>query len=456
MTQRIVAIVFCLAALWACKKSEPELSRFEVHTSQSVTATTFTWERPTFSDFKNITVYRSTAPIPDPSFGKAIDPALTLAVISDKLITAFIDSTAAMNEEGLVYYKFVLHFGDRFLVSELLTISLKGFSMILNSGSFSNGFVVVPFPPRHKIYYTNTSTGTARVIDYAARTISASVPNNSSAVLQPFLNQGNLEVFSANNNTIICYDGEDLSFKYSMTMPNTILSYTVKDNFLYIVLYGPTLQTYDLATKALVSTHNMPSTYYAYSIRLYNGSGNKIYMRYQNNYYNSSYGNYVYVNAVTEWLLNSGIPANNGRLNIPAIASDSLLSNSNYQNINVSPDGLYVTCNSSGGIYSIAGNSMHSIATGINPFPKASYSYDGLFVVSRPLNNTNLYKVEVFELPGFTNKVIMTSPNNPSNFTNSINDFTWQDTLVSYNIVNQFSTGSTAETVLTMYFNKIN
>lgn len=455
MTQRILTIICCFVALWGCKKEQPELSKFEVHTSQSGHATTFTWERPAFSDFKNITVYRSTAPIPDPSFGKSIDPLLVTAVISDKSITSFTDSMATMNQQGLVYYKLVLNFGDRFLVSELLTISLNGFSMILHSSSFSSAFVVVPFPPRHKIFYMNASLGTARVLDYAARTLGDAVPTNTGTVLQPFLNQGNLEVFSSNNYTIYCYDGDDMSLKYTLSMPNSILSYTVKDNYLYVVLNGHTLQTYDLATKTLVSTHNLPSSYSTYSIELFNGAGNKLYMRYQNIYYNSSLGTYVYANAISEWLLNSGIPSDNGRLNIAAIGSDSLLSNSNYQYVKVSADGLYVTCNSSGDIYSIADNTMRNISTAVNPFPMPTYSYDGQFLVSRPPNSGNFYKVEIFELPGFTNKGAMSSPNTVFTTSNGKDDFTWQDTLVSYNVINQLSNSGNIETVLTMYFNKI-
>ena len=119
---------FCtvLLSFLSCRKHETE-SAFHISSSLQGNKIVLTWDPIAISGFKNINVYRSTSPIPNPAYGHEIDKNLLVNTITDKSISGFIDSSGSMNANGTIYYKLVLNLGNRFLVSNQEEVTRNGF-----------------------------------------------------------------------------------------------------------------------------------------------------------------------------------------------------------------------------------------------------------------------------------------------------------------------------------------
>lgn len=442
-----------LLATWSCKKHDVEMTKFPVTATQGNNSVTFSWSPITLSDFKNVTIYRSASPIDDPGFGKSIDASLQIGLISDKTVTSFIDSNMIMNSTGTSYYKVVVNFGNRFITSDLLTIVRNGFSVIMsnNSGSVS----IVRFPEIHKLYYIDYSMGTLRAVDYITKTVSNSIPYGSSNGLLPVpaINNGNPELFIYYNNNIYCYNANTLALKYSFSMPYSLESFCVKNNYLYAAVYGSSLYTYDLNTKTMIDSKSLASGIYGSSLKVFAGPNNAISLRYYNDYYNSNYGQYFYVNTVEFYRIANGVPIDSARMNAAVINQDSTYNNSyNYNYINLSPDGKYAVCDNYGNMYSIFDHTLHNVMSSSNS-ANISFSEDGQYLVARPQQTFGTYSVSIFSLPSFTLSKTMRSGNTGSS--NALDDFTSHDTLISYNVVQLFQNNQFT-TTLNVAFNKMN
>ncbi|HTA63460.1 MAG TPA: hypothetical protein VK835_13430 [Bacteroidia bacterium] len=473
MIKKFLFLLPLLSVLFfSCKKQETPDAKFTfTATLQSSNHVNLSWAAVKLAEFKNITVYRSSTPIPDPTFQTPIDGNLIVDIITDKTITSFNDSNFSVGSSGAVYYKLVLNLNNRFIVSELEQVSFNAFSLILPStvSQFGNSFATATLSQRNSLYVINYSQGTISLIDYVQKKIMVTTnfsASNIGGVVYATIDNGSPELFFIVNNTeIVCYDGVTLNPKYSVFASNSIMDFKVKNGFLYVLNYGGNLATYNLSSQSLVNQIQINNSGNSNNLGLFTGNfTNQLYVKYstQMNTYQPSTNTYIYSykNVLLSYNLANGIPSTYTNLNIAALNIDTLNSN----NINsgsychLSSDGKYLACNQSGDVYSFVDNSTHNIRSSNNFNPYASFSDDGKFVMGRinigggNSNFPNSTLMDVYALPGF-NLVTSLKTLNTGQFTLS-NDFMTNDTLISYNIAQNFTSGQTIST-LTVLFKKI-
>jgi hypothetical protein len=453
--KKFLALTFAFVlALVSCHKKEPEVSKFPVKVTQGNNSVTLSWSPITFSDFKNVTIFRSATPIPDPGFGKTIDASLQIGLISDKTVSSFVDSNMIMNNTGTSYYKVVVTFGNRFIVSDLITVVRNGFSMVMSTTGGSPG--VIRFDELHTLYYVDYNMGTIRAVNYLTRSVTATTSFvNNGAQFYAAINNGNPELFLINNNnTVYCYNANTLALKYTFNLTsNYIYSFCIKNNYLY-TYSSNYLYTYNLATKTLVNTKPITESISTYTTKLFPGPGNSLYFRYYVNNYNSSTGQYTYANKVKIYSLSgAGVPSDSATIDPMVLNTDTLNPNgNNYPYINLSQNGKYLSVNPYGDVYTLQDHSLHNVMTSFS-FIMVSFSVDGQYLVTRP-NNTPAtgYSVGVFSLPSFSFARTLRSGNLGSSFTED--DFTLHDTLISYNVTSM-NQGGQFQMILNVAFNKI-
>jgi hypothetical protein len=453
--KKLLAIPFVLMLVFtSCHKKEAEVSKFPVTVNQGNNKVKLSWSPITFSDFKNVAIYRSSSPIPDPGFGKTVDATLQIGLISDKTVTSFTDSNMVMNTTGTSYYKVVVTFGNRFIVSDLITVVRNGFSMVMST--INSSATLIRFSEIHTLYYVDYSFGTIRAVNYLTKTVSNSISflsNNTQFVTA--VNNGNPELFLiVNNYNVYCYNANTLALKYTFTMNSNYYLYTccIKNNFLYAYT-GSYLFTYNLATKTLVNTKTINEGISTYTTKLFSGPGNTLFFRYYVQNYNSSNGQYSYMNKVRIYSLPGGIPTDSTIIPPMIINTDTMnQGNNNYSYINLSPDGKYLSLNFNGDVYALQDHSVHNVITN-SSFLGISFSQDGQYLVTRPNNQQSTgYSVGVFSLPSFS--LVNTMRSGKLGSTNISDDFTTNDTLVSYNLTNLF-VNNQFQSVLNVSFNKI-
>jgi hypothetical protein len=456
--------------IFSCKKQATPDTKFIITAAlKSGNSVSINWAAVKLAEFKNVTIYRSTSPIPDPTFETPIDGSLMIALLVDNTLTSFLDSNISIGSNGTVYYKAVVNLTNRFIVSELAQVNLNGFSLILpnNNNQFSSSYIVKQFSPINALYILNQNQGSLSMVDYSQKklTVSVNYSSNGTTILYPVINNNKPEVFLyINNGTIICYDGTNLQQKYSLNLSNGYVSdFKVKNGFLY-ALNGTSMYIYDLSNQSFVTMTTIGTGFNGnlYNVDIFTGSqSNLLFAKYytQNDVYQSSTGNYVdsYKNTVMAYNLINGIPTNGTVLNIAALNGDTTnsinISNNSY--IQVSPDGNYVTCNQNGDIYSIVNNTSHNIRSANNFNPTPYYSYDGKYVLGKTIfnsNGINSNTMDAYALPGFNLATSFRTQNSGSPI--FADDFMDNDTLVSYNIAQTLVNNQSSNT-LTVLFKKI-
>jgi hypothetical protein len=462
-------LLFLTVWFFSCKKQEMPDAKFTFTAIlQSSNHVMLNWSAVKLAEFKNITIYRSTSPIPDPTFQTPIDGNLIVNIITDKTVTSFVDSSFTVSSNGNVYYKLVVNLTNRFITSEQGQISLDAFSVILpNNNQFGSSFTATRFPEINAIYAVNFNQGTISLIDYSQKKITATAnfSSNSGTSLYPVINNGNPELFVALNNTeIACYDALTLTQKYVVYATTTFTDFSVRNGFLYTIGQYGYVTTYNLSTKTQVNQIVLPSSNSSfYNSGLFtSNSSNQLYIKYF-----SQYSNYVngvnvniYKNMLISYTLVNSIPSTLNNQNIAAINVDSL--NSNNQNnlayIQLSTDGKYISCNQNGDIYSLSNNTTHNIRSSNNFSPYSSFSDDGKYVLGKATlsgtnsNFINSALMDVYALPGF-NLVTSLKTLNTGAFSFA-DDFMDNDSLISYNISQSFISGQTSN-ALTVLFKKI-
>ncbi len=451
-------IVLVLLVVLSCKKHEVQETKFVVTlTQQSNNGILLKWDAITLSGYKNVNIYRSTSPIPDPTFDKGIDGGLLIASITDKTVSSFIDSNIVIGNNGTMYYKLVLNLTNRFLVSDLQQTTLNAFSIALPSNQFSSSsFVVTMFPEINVFYVLNYNQGTISVIDYTQKKILITANfSGGTTILYPIINAGKSELFVNTNNSISCYDALTLASKYSISVPSGAKDFKIKNNFLYVLTQNNSIRTYDLSTQSFIKEKYFNVGSGNYCNLLAGTLGNAVYLKYLTQYYNNQIGNYVYKNIVLSNNLVNNLPADSVVLNIAALNLDTLTYNSNsYSYIQLSPDGKYLTCNVGGDIYSFADHTTHSAKSANNITPLIVYSNDGKYLLGKPssFSGISFDLMDIYSLPGFNLVTSLRSQN--SGTVVFAGDFMDNDTLVSCNIKQSFQSGQNANS-LTVLFKKI-
>lgn len=104
MTKHLFFCVTVLCMLSACRKDKFEETKFKVTSSFENNAVSLKWDPITVNGFKNIRVYRSINPIPDPALHATIDAALLIRTINESSSTGIKDSIMTFSSTGKVYY----------------------------------------------------------------------------------------------------------------------------------------------------------------------------------------------------------------------------------------------------------------------------------------------------------------------------------------------------------------
>ncbi len=461
MKTYIISVLLSCLLLFACKKQDAPVLPFTIKATHVDSEVEISWTALTMSGFKSVNIYRSSEPIPEPTLEKDIDGSLLIASITDKTIISFTDSELSLGTNSSMYYKAVVRFDERFLVSNQEQINLDGFSLPLG---LSNNIQIITFAEKNLMYAVNFSQGTISVIDYSQKKILATASFSSSTVssIYPVVNNGNAEVFMLVGNIVICYDANTLNVKYTMpiSVSGSIMDFEVKDNFMYVLVSSnpSIIKTYNLQTKTAVN-EVIVNTYYTNNQVIYVArQSNRLFYKYFQEYYNSQLGTYVRKTNIVEYYLMNGIISSSVLYNIPNINIDSIGSNAsnNFNNVQVSPSGNYITCNSGGDIYSVSNGSISNVSSINNAVPTVSYSASGDFLIGKPSNNGGLSfnLIDVYSLPNFTLIKSMKSQN-PTSFFNEKDDFLDNDTLVSYNVSQVFQINQNTS-VLNVFFKKIN
>lgn len=472
MIKKCFFVLLCLTALFlSCKKQEPSDSKFTfTATLQSTNSVKLNWLAVNLAEFKNISVYRSTSPIPDPTFQTPIDGNLQVGLITDKTVTSFSDSNFSIGSSGTVYYKLVVNLNNRFLVSEQEQVTFNAFSVTLpnpfqSSGSYWSTYL----SEKNFLYVANISAGIISLVDYSQKKVTAvgnfsSNSFNSNNGMYATIDNGNPELFFVlNNSEIAGYDGTTLALKYSVYTSYTVEDFKVKNGFLYVITNNGYLLTYNLSTQGLVNqvyiTNNSYNNITNYGLYISNYT-NQLYVKYsgQTNTYQQSTNSYVYTykNIMLTFNLSNNIPSAQGNTNIAGLNTDTL----NYNNTNngsyshLSVDGKYMACNQQGDVYSFIDNSTHNLHTVNNTNPYIVFSNDGKYILGKQnINPSNSSLMDLFALPGF-NEVTSFHSLNTGQFFVLSNDFMDNDSLVSYNVSQSFNGSQTVNT-LTVLFKKI-
>ena len=468
MLKKCLLLIPLFALLcFSCKKQVNHNATFTISASlKNSNSVSINWAAVTLSEYKNVTIYRSTSPIQDPTFEKAIDGNLIIATITDNTVTNFLDSNITIGTSGVVYYKAVLNLSNRFIVSEQVQISLNGFSLVLPNGQFSGNFLVKRLPEINALYVININQSSISMIDYTQKKLMATVSyfTNTNPMACAVIDNGKPELFLYENNSITCYDGINLIQKYSINVPSGyyVIDFKVKNGFLYLLNSSNTITTYDLSNQNIVNQLTIPSSTTIYNPDIFTGSqSNLLFIKYNTQYqfYQTSTGVYTsyYKNSVVTYNLINGMPTSGTMLNIAALNGDTTNSNntSSANYIQVSPDGKYITCNQNGDVYEMSNNSTHNIRSVNNFNPLPVYSNDGKYILGKNVFNSSIISpnlMDVFSLPAFNAVTSLKTQN--SGFPLIADDFLDSDTLVSYNVAQTFINNQTSNT-LTVLFKKV-
>lgn len=464
MLKKFICLFLVILLIASCRKKEEEATKFNVSLSQQNRTITLNWNSVNLSSFKNVSIYRSTSPIPEPNFSNPIDQSLLIATISDKTLTSFADSNELLSTDGKVYYRLVLNLTNRFIVSNQVEASFNAFSLTVFNSQFGNNMITAELPQADLLYVVDYNGGHIYLVDYSQRKVLASANISAANYEVSARMEGNLpRLYLYGANTFMCYDGLNLNLKYSIPLGSNTTDYKLRGNYLYVLSTYPTIQTYDITSQSMIDEFHF---YYPNSSGpVYNSglltssSGNIIYVKNNMSVYNSQSGSYVYKNYLLKMNLSNNHPVDTSMVNIAALSADSMNSGTaglNY--INMSNDGKYLVCNRYGDVYSFSDQITHKLQSSINPSPNVSFSADGNYMMVRSVTFSGLTNIpmEIYALSSFSK--IATQPSlNPSVINNlSVgNDFLDNDTLVSYNIKLINNNGVLAG-VLSMAFKKIN
>ncbi len=430
-------ILFCVSVLFVfstCRKEKFEETKFRVTTTFENNIITLKWDPVLINGFKNIQVYRSTRSIPDPSLNHPIDASLLLKTFGESSSTGMKDSIISFSAEGMVYYKVVVNFKDRFQVSDEQSISINATSIPIPS-QFS-GSSMIAFPSQNLLYIY--SSYEVCVIDYHERKVLSvkNIPTNYNGMsLYPVVNNGKPELFIGHNTFIACYDARTLEVKYGMTIYPGMREFCVKDERLYTLSYGYTIKTYDLNSLSFVSEKAIPFKSGKQAANLFFGRDlDRIYVKYHTQYTHNQSGYYVNKSYIFYYNLINGLPADSAHLDIPELNKDTL-TYADYSRIVISPCGNYISCNRNGDIYSVPEHKIYNVKTNIHPDPFVQFASDGKHAVVKQYNPANAYYLALFRVPGFMNEKVLKSPNGMSTSSGQI-DFCDGDSLISCNTSN--------------------
>lgn len=433
MKKAWVLFSLCISFLISCRKETYQ--KFNATAGWEGPAVHLRWDAFNQSDFHNVSIYRSFDPIPDPGFGKTIDKNLLLATYTQREITDHVDSVVIPGTSGTVYYRIVLSYNNRFVVSDLLVITQDGSSVIFPYGA---PVAIVPLPEADLVYFIYNST--IVTLNYRKRQVLSSLnfyystyPTPTRIVARVY--DGKPELFG---NTIyqgvVCYDGLSLQQKYSVLNTSTVRDFTVKDDFAFVLMAGYAVKTYDLSTRQSPGQSNSNYMAAMQEGKLFT-AGNKLYFKYRMQIPNYSLGVDICKSYLFSFDLVNNLATNKTAVTTPNLNPDTL-DYVNYQYIDVSPDGKYLTCDNRGTIFSLDDGTTFSLTTP----GSVEYSTDGKYILNRP-DDSHL-ALEIYSLPGCAKVASMQSPNT---ITGSFfrQDFLDGDTLVSLNLRQRVQAGKT-------------